>query len=99
MGSGPSSERPSEVDPSQQSSASKVTLSEMAALVDADLLDAVSLKIAREKWGWPNSAAENRVIAVRRALLDTINLVASYPSVVREALKSAKERRELPPSG
>lgn len=76
----------------------KVTLREMAALVDDDLTDALSTKIAREKWGWPNGERENREIAVRRALLDAVNLIASYPSVVREALKSAKAKQELPAS-
>lgn len=77
----------------------KVTLREMAALADHDLSDALSMKYARATWGRPNNEAEDRAIAVRRATLDLMNLIASYPNAVREALKSARAKQEFPPPG
>lgn len=75
----------------------KVTLVEMAALAGEDLDDALSMKLARTTWGRPNSETEDREIAVRRALLELVNLIATYPSEVRGALKGARAKHDFPP--
>jgi hypothetical protein len=67
----------------------KVTLGEMIALADADLDDAFSMKMARILWERPNTAAEDRAIMVRRAMLTTLQMFAMHEEAVRKVLRSS----------
>ena len=68
----------------------KATLAEMIALADADLDNALAMKMARGLWNRPNSADEDRALVVRRAILSILQLFAQNEAAIRAALRKRK---------